>query len=593
MSNINQKLVNILNPDTGLGAGRKEEQTDLYELLASERLADKAILYASAFGPLGSVFVHSVLVPKSSIKLRDKAGFTNWHGNPYDGPSCGMVYGGGERARVEYDKGALGASGMLAVARRLIFARSFDVLHSGDAYYELAQELTHAHGLHWVEERSAWCRLDERGDVEDVARVEISEGSTPGMKTTVVAISRKVLDLHMAATGTSVLQMFDSVVHRAEFHGFDGGVERQFVDTQNSLVMKYRVDSNEASYFRGAQILRPPLNALELGEAMLAKDREPKQHATYISQDFKNHRIAEVSCSPSALASYFERDSTLPLQTSPVFFRPEVLDKYKADPDKYKLESRSITCRNAWYLKTYDFNDAGQVHTMICYLGDLPYDEQLYWKSFNEKPKASISKRSFKTDFQGTFDDEGDPLDQLKDTLRVLSDLKPDWFSFREPKLLDQLHYPLTSSHKGWNEVIVTLAKCVTEGLEKRFLEKAARNLGSVGDPKWGSIKWVEELLKRIEVDDDRVPEICFPLFEVQRLRSKLGGTHASGGEANEIRKQLLKTYGTPLAHIKTLSAQLSESLAALGELLNRRALERAARWPSLSAQAIGPFAAS
>ncbi|MBB5428279.1 hypothetical protein HDG40_006466 [Paraburkholderia sp. JPY158] len=567
MSDIKQKLMDILNPDSGVGIGRKEEQADLYELLAGERRADKTILYASAMGPWGSVFVHSVLVPKSSIKLRDKGGFTNWQGNPYDGPSCGLVYGGGEGARVEYDNGALGTRGMLAAARRLIFARSFDVLHSGDTYYELAQELTHAHGLHWVEERSAWCRLDERGDVEEIARVELSRESTGGVKTTVVAISREVLDLHMAATNTCVLQMFDSDVHSAGFHGFSGGAEKQFVDTEASLVMKYRLDSNRASYFRGAQVLSPPMNAQELGEAMYTKGQQPSQYATFIAQDFKNGRIANVSCNPSSLASYFEKDSTLPFQTSPVFFRPEVLDKYKADPDKYKLQSRSIACRNAWYLKTYDFNDAGQVHTLICYLGNLPYDEQLYWKSFNERPKAPISKRSFKSDFQGTFDNERDPLDQLKEALRNLSDSKLDWFSVREPNLLDQLQYPLTSSIKGWNEVIVTLAKCVTEGLEKRFLEKAARARGSAGDQRWGSIKWAEELLKRLEVDDDRVEEICLPLFEVQRLRSKLGGTHASGNEATEIRKQLVKKYGTPLAHIKALAAQLSESLAALTEL--------------------------
>ena len=56
-------------------------------------------------------------------------------------------------------------------------------------------------------------------------------------------------------------------------------------------------------------------------------------------------------------------------------------------------------------------------------------------------------------------------------------------------------------------------------------------------------------------------------MFEVQRLRSKLGGTHASGDEATAIRKQLVKTYRTPLGHVKALAAQLSESLAALSEL--------------------------
>lgn len=566
MLNIYQRLTNIVTPDTGVGIGRKEEQADLYELLTSERVSKKTILYASTFGPLGSVFVHSVLIPKSSIKLRD-AGFTNWSGNPYDGASCGLVYGGGEPPRVEYDKGALADRGMLAAARRLISARSFDALHGGATYYELAQELTHAHGLHWVDERSAWCKFDEQGDIQDVAQVEVLDGPTDGVKTTIVAISREVLDLHMTATDTCLFQMFDSDVRPARFHGFDGGVEKRFVDAQACLVMKYRLDDHRASYFRGAQVLLPPMDAWELGQAMLEKSHEPKQYATFITQDFKNHQIADVSCAPSALASYFEADSTLPFQTSPVFFRPEVLDKYKADPDKYKLESRSITCRNAWYLKTYDFNEAGQVHTLICYLGDLPYDEQLYWKSFNEMPKAPISKRSFKSDFQGTFDNERDPLDLLKEALRKLSSSKLDWFSLREPNLLDQLHYPLTSSVKGWNEVIVTLAKCVTEGFEKRFIEREARARSSIGDPKWGSLKWVEELLKRLDVDDDRVAEICSPLFEVQRLRSKLGGAHASGAEATEIRKQLVRTHGTPLAHTRALAAQLSESLAALTRL--------------------------
>lgn len=53
MANINQKLADILNPSSGVGVGRKEEQADLYELLADERRADRTILYASATGAIG------------------------------------------------------------------------------------------------------------------------------------------------------------------------------------------------------------------------------------------------------------------------------------------------------------------------------------------------------------------------------------------------------------------------------------------------------------------------------------------------------------------------------------------------------------
>ncbi|WP_186149179.1 hypothetical protein [Burkholderia gladioli] len=568
MSDIRQKLINIVTANVGVGVGRKEEQPDLYELLANERHADKIVLYASTFGDLGSVLIHSVLVPSKSININEDSDFTEWSGNPYDGPGCGLVYGGGAPPRVEYHNGALADSGMLAEARRIVIGRSFEALRGGTAYYELAQELTLAHGLHWVDERSAWCRLDDCGDVEDVAKVEVVERPGSELRTTIVTADRELMNLHMAATDTCIFQMFDVDVRHNRFHLFDGGVEKVFTDAWNELALKYRIDDHRASYFRGGQILRPRFDAHGMGEVLYAAQNAPRQYASFITQDFKNAQIVDVSCDPASLASYFEPNSPLPFETSPVFFRPEVLDKYKADPDKYRINSRTIACRNSWHLQTYDFNEAGQVHTMITYLGNLPFAEQLYWKSFNEAPKSSISKRSLETDFQGTFASDRDPLQDLKGKLEAMSRESAPWFTLREPRLLEQLHYPLTSANKGWNEVIVNLAKCVTEGIEKKFIEAAARSRGSDGQPTWGSIKWLDELLRKLDVEDDRVREVCGPLFELQRLRSKLAGTHATGSEAIEIRRALLKAHKTPLKHIKSLATQLQNSLVSLSELL-------------------------
>jgi hypothetical protein len=91
-----------------------------------------------------------------------------------------------------------------------------------------------------------------------------------------------------------------------------------------------------------------------------------------------------------------------------------VLLKYKADSEKYRLQDRSISCRGAWHLDTYDINEAGQIHTYLIYLRNLPYEEQLYWKAFNEEPKAPISKRAVATDFEGSWDLEYDSLQSLK-----------------------------------------------------------------------------------------------------------------------------------------------------------------------------------
>jgi len=539
------------------------EQHHLDRFLACQQESDFVVLYGNADALGSSLYVTSLLIPASEAHLKLRGRFTDWNGGPFDSPSCGLVYGGKEGARVEYnDSHAHSRDPRFKNGKRLVFGRHFDGSRDAKSYFELHQELAHAHGLHWTHERAAWCRLDDSGDVIDLAKVD--EIAIPGGDAAIiVSLSRELLNLHMAATNTCLVQMFDSIVMPSKFHGFDGGDEKEFCDPARHLVVKYRLDSHGASYFRGAQIIRPPLNAQELGAKLYFADKAPKEFASFITQDFKNKRVTEVSCDPEHMASYFQPESPLPFQTSPVFFRPDVLDKYKADPDKYTLESRSITCRNSWSLQTYDVNEAGQVHTMIRYLGYLPYAEQLYWKSFNEAPKASISKRSYTTDFEGSFDMTPDGLRSLKSTLDDLGRRQPTWFTLHEKALVGQLHYPLTTSNKTWNDALIGIAKCVVEGLKKSFFETAAKELGRVGEPGWGSLKWVREYLIGKQVDADRIDELVSPLVETQRLRSKLSA-HAAGNEAATIRKELLKEFGSPKAHIEDLATKLNASLVAL-----------------------------
>lgn len=215
-----------------------------------------------------------------------------------------------------------------------------------------------------------------------------------------------------------------------------------------------------------------------------------------------------------------------------MFFNAAVLDKYKADPEKYSLEHRSVSCRNSWHLQTYDVNEAGQVHTYIKYLGDLPYSEQVYWKAFNEPPKGGISKRAYTTDFEGSFDQEPDSLSDLQTVVLELHAANTKWFTLREPDLVKQVHYPLTDSSKVWGDTLTTLAKLVNEGLERRFFETKAKELGANGDPKWGSIRWAQELLRISGVAEEVIAEVIVPLRDLQQMRTKLDA-HTGGAEAN------------------------------------------------------------
>jgi hypothetical protein len=558
----------VASPEGHPSVQRWLEQHDLRRWLDREREGDAITLYGSAYDR-GAVFVHSILVPEVQLRTASDQALMSWSGNPFDHAYCGLVYGGGKPPRVELSAPGQSYEENFPGAQRLLHGRSFDARHGHKAYYELAQNFTLAHDLHWLDERDAWCRLDDQGDVVDLVRIH-RVGTDRFERGTGISITvdREVLELHMAATGTCLVQMFDSTCTSPGFCGWTQGLDDSiFRNASDGLTFKYRLDPTNGSFFRGSHVICPPLDAQQLGAKLYAADQAPKQYATFITHDFKNRRLVEVSCTPGALASYFDKGSTLPFQTSPVFFKPGVLDKYKADPDKYRLTDRSISCRNAWSLQTYDFNEAGQVHTYITYLGDLPYDEQLYWKSYNEQPKATISRRAFKTDFEGEFDDEPDGLRSLRYALERLRESRVHWFKLREPGLLDQLNYPLTDSSKAWGNILTTLAKCAVEGLEKSYVVAQAKKCGAQGEPTWGSVKWLRLLLTSLGVEPDRLAEIVNPLVNVQKFRTVLDA-HAGGEEAAKLRRQLLKEFKTPRGHIHALATEVTASLEAIAAIL-------------------------
>lgn len=201
---------------------------------------------------------------------------------------------------------------------------------------------------------------------------------------------------------------------RFEPNAFGGWDQDRRVQKTSAADLFYTLGvSANASYANGCMILRPAATVDDLIQDWKEEeDPKNKQYATFKIHDWKNKRLVETSCAPAFLSNYFQQ-SDKPFEISPAFFRPEVLTRFKNDPEKYDLQDRSISCRNAWYLKTYDINVAGQVHTYIGYLADLPYEEQCYWQSFNELPRGPISPRAYESDFLGAFSSEYDPLRAL------------------------------------------------------------------------------------------------------------------------------------------------------------------------------------
>lgn len=455
----------------------------------------------------------------------------------------------------------------LAGGEPLVIRRRLEGVHTGPTPIEISQKLVHCLDIHYVEERKAYCRLNDKGDIEDVIKIlnlaipDQLEGRE------VVTILRKDLDSYMALADMALVMKFDCTRYVAgSFNGWHG-VTRYNRDEPDLFF--HGGSASRASFAHGAIVIRPKTTVEDHEEAWRKDfDGDPdREYAVFKIYDRKNDRQIETSCSPEHIASYFE-NSDLPWHISPAFFRAEVLNRFKGDPEKYTLEDRSISCRGAWFLKSYDINDAGQVHAWIWDLSKLPYDEQLYWKAFNEWPKAPISERASRTDIEGDWYTEYQPLDALKRKVRVLDKQRPSWWNPRGEELIDSVLAPATDSPKEWGDEIMALDQCVVEGFLDKPLRKMAEEKGRVLEPNWRSLKLLNEILVGNSISAEGAREILAPLRKLHELRNEIRG-HATNEKKAVAIREARTTHGNFRAHFFHLAEGCDQAFVAVMKALN------------------------
>ena len=537
------------------------QQKDFVQFLQATSEATDVILYASA--PF--TFIFGVLVPKRLVTPPDIDDLEHWNCNPFSSWGLTISYGKGGKVSLSPPLDHTGSK-TLDRGEQIVFAREFEGRQEQRSYIEVSQKLIHVFGLHWVPEREAYCRFDDRGDVEEVVRIGNVSAQTAGEEGRVVTVPRNIIDEYLVITDQVMVLLYDST--RFEPKSFGGWQGQATENHTREPELYYRIGRNHetASYLRGFQIIRPVATKKGIIRRHGIGESKERQYATFIAYDWKHQTVRECSCDPKLLGNYFI-ESELPYEISPVFFRPEILQRYKADTDKYLLQDRRITCRHAWHLETYDVNEAGQVHTYLKYLSYLPYEEQLYWKSFNEAPNGSISRRAFQTDFEGKLNFEYDPLRSLKYAFMEFHEHRVSWWKLRDSSLLEKVHYPVTKAADEWAKEVHTLDKLVVEGLVVADLRMRVANLGHTYDSQWKSLKLLEEVLCDLGSDKDQVREILEPLGELNFLRNKISG-HVSGTEAKRIKADVLKKHKTYPTHFRNLCAQCDRAIRTLRTLL-------------------------
>lgn len=544
------------------------EQKEFLQFLLNTALGD-VLLNCSFRGS----YVYSVTIPARSLRGAYIEDLTKWNSIS---DTYGYGYGFSKGGKPKYFISKpfhSNSSSILEKAQPMTHLRYFEGKTDRKGYVEVSQFLTHLHDLHFMDERQAYCKLNKDGDIEDVIKILY-----PPQGGYVTTIKQDVLDFHLFLNRSVLVRYFDRVIYDKEA-GFDQRQQQKsdFSDKTNEIHARRGILYNQnnlptSSWVRGFQVIRNRQPRKIMLARLTGKDLEPKKYETFITYDWKHKRIAELSCNPAELGNYFV-ESDKPFQTSPVFFKPDVLLKYKQDPEKYTLDQRHIRCRNSWSLQSYDINEAGQVFTYLCDLGDLPHSEQLHWKQYNESPKAGISERALKTDFKAEWDLSYEPLSELKSSLEELSKIKSEVWTCRDTSIYGQLNYVVSDSIKEWSDEIQTLDKLVIEGLNHSYLKKLGQSLRCY-NPKLGSIKLLGEILKTQGINTQEIEQIVSPLEEIHFLRTRFSAHVSDTTEKTQIRKKIVSKYGTLKDHFRNLIEQTDKGIKLFLELISRNILD-------------------
>lgn len=470
-------------------------------------------------------FLYSVFVPRKKIGMRYVSDLLKWNVFPSGGWGYGYGWDAETGLQVPHIFPPLDHTGTRALegAEPVAFLR--DTLVEDDGLYiELNQRFAHISGIHLNDKKAAYVRVDEHGDLQTVATVRDEPGNL------LCTVTRPALDFYMYLGDSVLVRVFEVNRHKAELPSPAGDRPKKRIDdSDNDLhahwVLLQEKGAAPTAYLRGFQIVRNTRPEEEMQRVLRGEPAEPRRYATFIAIDFKHRRVHECSCDPDQVGNYLV-ESDLPYSTSPAFFKPDVIARYKADPDKYSIAPRTITCRSAWSLR-YDVNPAGQIHVYLKDLAGLPYSEQLYWKSFNVEPEDGISERSFRNDFLGEWFAADDPLEALKERLldypravqwgRAVEIWAPPPGG-RERRFA-QLTYVLTESSKEWKDQILELAKVLVEGLKKSALRVVATEL-SCDDPQIGSLALLKRCLIGRGIDAEVIDTCVKPPQELQGYRS-------------------------------------------------------------------------
>lgn len=387
----------------------------------------------------------------------------------------------------------------------LVICREFHGTRS--SYKEILQELVLYLNLYHDKDNRKYVVDDDNGIEIDVIKYSDNE----------IVIRKSFLNAFMSARQMNLLLFFEKSRHKIRSERLPD----EYVNEHNVSYTRFW----DSSYVDGFNIFTRVLGkklfyCLPRSEGNYSPFRLEKEYESFIIEG-DAHDNTKSSCDPSLLTDYFGKNKSSPHYLTPVYFDKSVLQKYFGSSSEYQVRDSVIDKNGFWRLR-FDNNSSKHVCVFLGDLGhDIPYSEQIYWKSFNISPEGrEMSSTYFKRSMLGAFADAQSPDLIFKSCFERFQEkwLKvKEWPLFLPLSKADDhcfktLHSLTKNEQSEFDSQVLSLVKITIDSINVKALKK------HVSSEETSSIKILTEFLNANGVQ-----------FEVASFLGGLQGVRSTG----------------------------------------------------------------
>lgn len=266
---------------------------------------------------------------------------------------------------------------------------------------------------------------------------------------------------------------------------------------------------------------------------------EQEQYEDFIvDYDEDEDETVYYTCNEKELANFFGANPEAPHFLTPVYFKLQVLERYKNDSRNYTITDSTITFLSEWSIP-FNVNKENIVSVWLGDLGRIPYDEQQYWKAYNIPPKSGMDQKFIDRQLRNKWTDASRIESKLVPTLNKLNAIISEKYgdvifkvlSDADKEIYNTFMLPTNYSMPEYQSFLLKLCKLVSESINTSLIKKSMEE--DFDENVKGSVLQLGMFLEYIGIDKER--KISSSIKKVQDSRNKLAGHSASLKEYNKV----------------------------------------------------------